>query len=197
MRPCGKGMGLVAVSMATVLAWTVGSYGLARAGTKEDAAASAKAFLVASSILLHPRCLNCHPYGEHPLVGDKSQPHPMNIERGADGMGGAGLQCSGCHQDKNLAEEHTPPGAPDWHLPTGRMPMVFQNRTPRQLCEQLKDPAQTGRRNLDQILEHVREAPLVKWGWNPGRGRTPAPGTHDQFVRVMTEWVRRGAACPE
>jgi hypothetical protein len=77
------------------------------------------------------------------------------------------------------------------------LPMVFEKRTPRQLCEQLKDPAQNGGRNLDQVLAHVREAPLVLWGWNPGNRRTPAPGSHDEFVRVMREWVIRGAACPE
>ena len=121
----------------------------------------------------------------------------MNIERGTDGVGAAGLSCSGCHQDKNLPGDHSPPGAPQWHLPKRKMTMVFQKRTPHQLCEQLKDPSQNGGRNLDQILEHVREAPLVLWGWNPGDRRTPVPGSHDGFVRVVTEWVRGGAACPE
>lgn len=92
------------------------NYGFAYSQTQEDSAASAKAFLIASRVLLHPRCVNCHPEGDHPLTGEQSRPHPMKIERGPDGMGTAGLQCSGCHQDKNLPGEHTPPGAPDWHL---------------------------------------------------------------------------------
>jgi len=96
-----------------------------------------------------------------------------------------------------LPQERTPPGAQQWHMPTRDMPMVFQKRTPRQLCEQLKNPAQNGGRNLEEVLEHVREAPLVLWGWKPGNRRTPAPGSHDEFVRVMTEWVKGGAACPE
>lgn len=169
----------------------------ASAATKQEQAASANSFLIASRTLLHPRCINCHPDGDHPLVGDQSRQHPMSIERGPDGMGIAGLMCSGCHQDKNVPGEHTPPGAPDWHLPTKKMPMVFQNRTPRQLCEQLKDGSRNGGRSVDQIIEHVQEAPLVHWGWHPGAHRTPVPGTHDDFVRVMTEWVRKGAACPE
>ncbi len=164
---------------------------------QENSAASAKTFLMASRVLLSPRCLNCHPDGDRPLVGDQSRPHPMNIERGPDGLGVAGLPCSGCHQDKNLPGNHTPPGAPDWHLPTKEMPMVFQNRTPHQICEHLKDPSQNGGRNLDQIVEHVREAPLVLWGWNPGDGRTPVPMSHDEFVRLMTEWVAKGGHCPE
>lgn len=171
--------------------------GFAYAQTQEGSAYSARAFLAASQVLLHPRCVNCHPGGDHPLVGDQSHPHPMNIERGPDGMGTAGLRCSGCHQDKNLSGEHSPPGAPEWHLPTPKMPMIFQNRTPQQICEHLKDPSQNGGRNLDQIIEHVQETPLVLWGWNPGGGRTPVPISHDDFLRDMTDWVRNGAACPK
>ncbi|MFP5213564.1 MAG: hypothetical protein ACLGPL_09315 [Acidobacteriota bacterium] len=167
------------------------------ARSQDDSSASAKVFLRASRVLLHPRCLNCHPEGDHPLVGDRGRPHPMGIERGPDGMGAGGLQCSGCHQEKNQPGEHSPPGAPEWHLPTKKMPMVFQNRKPRQICVQLKDPEQNGGRNLDQILEHVREAPIVLWGWTPGEGRTPVDMSHEEFVQAMTEWVAKGAACPE
>lgn len=173
------------------------SDGYALAQAQADHAASAKAFLLASQVLLHPRCVNCHPEGDHPLTGDRSLPHPMNIERGPVGMGTAGLSCSGCHQEKNQPGEHTPPGAPDWHLPTRDMPMVFQNRTPRQICEHLKDPSQNGGRNLEQLLEHFREAPVVLWGWSPGDSRTPVPMPHDEFVRLMVEWITKGAACPE
>ena len=169
----------------------------AYAETGQNSEASAKAFLIVSQTLLHPRCVNCHPDGDSPLVGDQSRPHPMGIKRGPEGVGVAGLSCKACHQDNNLPQEHTPPGAQQWHMPTRDMPMVFQKRTPRQLCEQLKNPAQNGGRNLEEVLEHVREAPLVLWGWKPGNRRTPAPGSHDEFVRVMTEWVKGGAACPE
>ncbi len=194
-------LALLSVILALVVSMLHGQsgnkFGLAQAQMKDDSAGSSKAFLAASKVLLHPRCLNCHPEGDQPLVGDRSRPHPMNIERGPDGMGVGGLECSGCHQDKNLPGEHTPPGAPEWRLPTKEMPMTFQNRTPRQICEHLKDPSQNGGRNLDEILEHVREAPLVLWGWNPGDRRTPAPMSHDQFVKLMTEWVTKGAVCPE
>lgn len=170
---------------------------LAYAQAKEDLDASRKAFLAASRVLLHPRCVNCHPEGERPLTGDRSRPHPMDIERGPDGMGIAGLSCEGCHHDKNMPGRHAPPGAPGWRLPTRQMPMVFENRIPRQLCEHLKDPSQNGGRTPEQIVEHVREAPLVLWGWNPGEGRTPAPVPHDEFVAAMTQWAEKGAVCPE
>jgi hypothetical protein len=46
-------------------------------------------------------------------------------------------------------------------------------------------------------LEHVENAPLVLWGWQPGAGRTPVPGSHEEFVRAMALWVRTGGSCPE
>ena len=162
--------------------------GEACATSGEDSAAAAAAFAKAAAVLQHPRCLNCHPAGNRPLVGDRSQPHPMHVERGPQGMGKNGLWCSTCHQEKNLQGQELPPGAPGWQLPPESTPMVFEKRTPRQLCEQLKDPA--------KIVEHVREAPLVLWGWHPGEGRTPVSMPHEEFVRLMSEWAGKGAACP-
>ncbi len=175
---------------------TVIASGAASAQSKSDAA-SATAFRKAYDVLLHPRCMNCHPNGDRPLVGDESEPHPMDVKRGPEGMGEKGLLCSTCHQSKNLVGLHMPPGAPGWQLPTADMPMVFQTRTPKQLCEQLKDPAKNGNRTPEQIVEHVRGAPLVLWGWKPGEGRAPVPMPHQEFVRYMTDWAKKGAACPE
>jgi hypothetical protein len=169
-------------------------YGVACAASAEDRAAAA-AFEKASTVLLHPRCVNCHPAGERPLVGDRSRPHPMHVERGAQGVGKNGLWCTNCHQEKNLPGD-LPPGAPEWQLPPADNPMVFEKKTPRQLCEQLKDPARNGSRSPAEIVEHVREAPLVLWGWHPGDGRTPVSLPHEEFVKLMNEWAEKGAACP-
>ncbi len=170
--------------------------GLAQAATKADPEASAKAFLKASQVLLSPRCVNCHPAGDHPLQGDAQRVHNMQVVRGPEGLGKNGLWCSTCHQDKNISDAELP-GAPGWQLPSADMPMDFEKKTPRTLCEQLKDPAQNGHRGPEDIIEHVSDAPLVMWGWRPGKGRTPAPLSHDEFVRLMTEWVEKGQACPE
>jgi hypothetical protein len=175
-------------------AWT--GCGEAFAASGEDKVASAAAFAKASQVLLHPRCLNCHPAGERPLVGDKSQPHPMHVVRGPSGLGKNGLFCHTCHQEKNLQGKDLPPGAPEWALPPADTPMVFEKKTPRQLCEQLKDPARNGSRSPAEIVDHVREAPLVLWGWHPGEGRTPVPMPHGEFVSLMSEWAQKGAACP-
>ncbi|GFO54430.1 hypothetical protein GMSM_14370 [Geomonas sp. Red276] len=66
--------------------------------------------------------------------------HPMHVERGRDGLGKNGLLCTTCHQEKNQEYDHTPPGAPEWQLPSADMKMVFEKRTPRQLCEQVEGP---------------------------------------------------------
>jgi hypothetical protein len=82
-------------------------------------------------------------------------------------------------------------------MPTADMPMTFEGRTPHQLCEQLKDAAKNGHRSPDEIVEHVRESALVIWAWHPGEGRTPAPLSHEAFVKLMTTWAENGGECPE
>lgn len=170
---------------------------LAYAQDSDAKSASAKAFVAASQVFLTPRCMNCHPAGDAPLQGDESHTHIMRVKRGPTGMGEDGLWCSTCHQTTNLRGRHMPPGGPGWQLPTRDMPMVFEKKTPRELCQQMKDPAQNGNRNLAEVLDHVRTAPLVLWGWHPGEGRAPVPIPHEVFIKNMTEWVDKGAACPE
>jgi hypothetical protein len=193
------GVALLAAPLTLQLGGTgtrAAGLGEAQAATAADQAASAAAFDKAAKVLQHPRCLNCHPAGDRPLVGDRSQPHPMHVERGPMGMGKNGLWCNTCHQDKNLPGKELPPGAPEWMLPPSDSPMVFEKKSSRQLCEQLKDPAKNGSRSPAEIVEHVREAPLVLWGWHPGEGRTPVAMPHEEFVRLMSEWAEKGAACP-
>lgn len=171
--------------------------GLAHAADKADPTAASKAFLEAYKVFSHPRCVNCHPAGDRPLQGDRQVIHSMHIVRGPDGLGKNGVWCSTCHQDRNLTGTHMPPGAPGWQLPPADMPMVFEGRTPRQLCQQLKDAAQNGHRSPEELVEHVRDAPIVIWGWHPGEGRARAPLTHEEFTKLLTEWVEKGQACPE
>jgi hypothetical protein len=51
--------------------------------------------------------------------------------------------------------------------------MIFQGRTPRQLCDQLEDPTQTRGLGLALLIDHVAHDELVAWRWSPGLGRTP------------------------
>jgi hypothetical protein len=49
--------------------------GIAYAQTGGNPAAAARAFLEASQVFFHPRCVNCHPAGDAPLQGDNMRPH--------------------------------------------------------------------------------------------------------------------------
>jgi hypothetical protein len=160
-----------------------------------DETASAAAFEAMVPVLRHRRCMNCHSSGDFPRQGDDGHRHTMNIRRGLEGQGVAGLQCSTCHQDHNLQGEHMPPGAPGWHLPAAREPMIWEGLSDRQLCELFKNPAANGHRSVDEIVEHMN-TPLVLWGWHPGEGRTPVPMPQAEFLAKVKEWASHGAACP-
>jgi hypothetical protein len=150
-------------------------------------------FAEASKVLLHPRCANCHPPDDRPRLGDRHLAHDPPAVRGPSGDGVPAMACASCHQDRNL-ELARVPGAPVWRLaPLG---MAWLGRTPGQICAQIKDPARNGGRNLEQIWEHSARNELVAWGWKPGHGRTPAPGTQKEFGDLIRAWIDTGAACP-
>lgn len=165
--------------------------------TVADDSAAKQAFLSAYTVFMHARCVNCHPAGDAPLQGDAGLPHSQNVRRGPGGMGKYALKCANCHQDSNLPGANMPPGSPVWHLPPPEMKMVFEGRSAAELCRQLKDPKQNGGKTLQQLLSHVNEDMLVKWGWEPGEGRGKPPMSHEEFARRMREWIENGAACPD
>ena len=146
-------------------------------------------------VLHHPRCMNCHSRGDFPRQGDDEHRHAMNVRRGPEGDGVTAVKCSSCHQDHNTEGLHTPPGAPDWRLPSPAMPMIWEGLTDRQLCELFKDPQQNGGRDVDGIVEHMN-TPLVLWGWHPGEGRAPIPVPRSEFIAKVKDWAAKGAACP-
>jgi hypothetical protein len=150
-------------------------------------------FLELTRVLLHPRCLNCHPAGDVPLQGVEAKPHDPPVVRGEEDKGVVGMECAGCHQEHNL-EHARVPGAKGWHL--APKSMAWEGRSPRAICEQLKDPAGNGDKTLAQIIEHSAHDALVAWGWRPGSGREPAPGTQAQFGELARAWVETGAECP-
>ena len=156
---------------------------------------SASAFEAMMPVLRHPRCMNCHSSGDFPRQGDDSHPHIMDVRRGPDGHGVNGIKCSTCHQDHNLPGIHTPPGAPDWGLPSPTMPMIWEGLSDHELCLLFKDPKRNGHRTVAQIVEHMH-TPLVLWGWSPGEGRTPIPYSEERFLGNVKLWVENGAACP-
>lgn len=161
----------------------------------EDSIESVKAFMSVYSVLMSPRCMNCHPSGDIPLQGDDSHLHTMSPRRGKDGKGVYAMKCANCHQAENTPGLNTPPGNPNWHLPPADMRMVFQGKTAHELAIQIIDPKRNGRKNREQLLEHAHDT-LVKAGWNPGEGRKLPPLTHEEFVKVWNTWLKKGAYAP-
>ncbi len=150
-------------------------------------------FIEAGKVFRHPRCANCHPGGDRPLQGEQQRPHRPLVVRGKDNLGAPAMACATCHGSANFDAARVP-GTPHWQL----APAIagFKDKPLRAICQQLKDPKRNGGNNIDAILKHLVTDNLVKWAWNPGLGRTPAPGTHTGFVALMDAWAANQAHCP-
>jgi hypothetical protein len=151
-------------------------------------------FAEASRVLLHPRCVNCHPAGDAPHQGMQLVLHDPPVVRGPEDMGVPGNECMTCHQERNQDLTRVP-GAPRWHL--APIEMAWVGKTASYVCHQLQDPKRNGGKTLAQIVEHSAHDKLVAWGWAPGHDREPAPGTQEQFGALIAAWVETGARCPE
>ncbi len=160
-----------------------------------DSVESAAAFMEVYKVLMHPRCMNCHPAGDVPLQNEDSHIHTMLPKRGKDGHGLYAMKCTNCHQPANSAGLRTPPGNPKWALPPADMKMVFENKTPHELALQIMDYNRNGHKNKEQLLEHARDT-LVKWGWHPGEGRPLPPLDYETFVKQWDTWINKGAYAP-
>ncbi|MCB9899448.1 MAG: hypothetical protein H6825_15685 [Planctomycetes bacterium] len=187
---------LLVLGVTAFVAACASSSGDAPARDTPRLSASA-AWDVIYDVLQSPRCLNCHPAGDTPLVGDESLPHPQNVRRGPNGSGVFGMRCDTCHQDRNLSDAHLPPGAPNWHLPHPALPLIFEGRDKSALCEQLRDPARNGRKSPAQLAEHMLHDPLVLWGWDPGPGRAAVPIPREVFDAAVEDWVAGDCGCPD
>jgi hypothetical protein len=157
-----------------------------------DPAKAQKAFAVIAKVLQHPRCRNCHPDGDRPLLGDPPVEHRMNVQRRLPEVC---MACSTCHTTTNTPGAHKPPGAPHWGLAPREQ--VFVGKTAAQLCAAIKNPATNGGRSLEQLHHHLTEDALVLWGWAPGDGREPVSVPRAEFARSVREWIDAGASCPE
>ena len=199
--------GLIALGGAgLVLAGTIAAQAQQAPGLKpvsafasiaDPNARSVALFEEMGKVLTHPRCLNCHPRTDRPNQGEAMTPHNPPVTRGPDGHGAPGLECATCHGPRNVAFANgtgSMPGHPDWHL--APISMAWEGKSLGEICEQIKDRKRNGNKSLAQIAEHNAHDGLVGWGWNPGPGRAPAPGTQAQFGELSKAWVASGAKCP-
>jgi hypothetical protein len=166
----------------------------------DRAARSRAIFTEAAKVLTNPRCMNCHPAGDHPLQGDDHRIHQPIATRGPSGNGAPGLSCASCHTDRNFtlatseAWYQSIPGHPRWGL--APIEMAWEGKSVGDICQQIKDPTRNGGRNLSLLHDHLANDDLVGWAWQPGAGRQPAPGTQKQFGDLLQAWIDSGAECP-
>jgi hypothetical protein len=155
-------------------------------------------FTEVGRVLTHPRCMNCHPAGDHPLQGADHHEHRPTVWR--NDTGHFGTPCGECHTERNVplheaASYKSIPGHPRWGV--APLEMAWQSKSLGEICRQLKDPAKNGGRDLKLLQDHVAHDDLVAWGWNPGEGREPAPGTQQLAGELVQAWIDSGAECPE
>jgi len=160
---------------------------------KDPRARSLALFGEVGKVVLHPRCLNCHPATERPTQTDAMHPHMPLVVRGDGGIGATGMRCTTCHHEANFDPANVP-GNPKWALAPAEQ--AWQGRTLGQICNQIKDPKRNGGMDMAALEHHMAEDELVGWGWHPGGNRTPAPGTQKQFGALFSAWAKSGAQCP-
>jgi mono/diheme cytochrome c family protein len=163
------------------------------ASIKAKNARSLALFNEAGKVLLHPRCVNCHPAGDSPLQGEAGRVHEPPVQRGTDGFGALGMRCSTCHMEENFDPGRVP-GAAKWHLAPKEM--AWEGKTLGDICRQIKDPARNGGLSMEALIKHMSEDTLVGWAWAPGADRQPAPGDQQTFGGLIRAWAESGAVCP-
>jgi len=154
-------------------------------------------FAEIGKLLTHPRCMNCHPAGDHPLQGADHHVHMPPVWRSNDEH--LGTHCAECHTDNNFtlheaASYQSIPGHPRWGL--APLSMAWEGKTVGDICRQLKDTDRNGGRDLAMLQEHIAKDDLVAWGWSPGLGREPAPGSQKTAGELVQAWINTGAQCP-
>ena len=168
---------------------------------KDETERSIAIFKETGKVILHPRCVNCHPAGNRPLQGMDMHLHQPPVERGDANFGVPGMTCNTCHGPDNVkivaqAEGiKSIPGNPNWHL--APIEMAWQGKTLGEICRQIKDQDRNGGKTLAELVDHMAHDDLVGWGWHPGEGREKVPGTQEQFGKLYEAWAATGAHCPQ
>ncbi|MEQ6250275.1 hypothetical protein ABMC89_15375 [Sulfitobacter sp. HNIBRBA3233] len=149
----------------------------------------------------HPRCTNCH-------VGDSGRPgwealgygegrlHAMNIVAGDSRIGAETIPCRTCHISA-AGPNDTPHAAPQiddaWRLPP--VELAWRGKTSEEVCAQLRDPERNDGFDIEGLAQHVLESAFVNWGFAPGGGREPAPGSAQALAADIRAWGAAGMPC--
>jgi len=149
-------------------------------------------------VLMHKRCMNCHPSDNIPKQGEDSHPHYFGIARGDDNHGFEATKCKTCHQDENNDYSGVP-GAPEWSLAPASMKWEGLSRT--EIAASMLDKKRNGGRSHHEVMEHLTEHELVLWAWEPGidaagnhREKPPIPV--EEYIAAVKAWFHAGAVIP-
>src|SRR5258707_757314 len=142
------------------------------AAIADERARALALFAEAGRVLMHPRCVNCHPAGDSPHQTDRMRLHQPLVVRGADGHGAPTLPCNTCHGPRNFEPAHVP-GHPEWHLAPASM--AWEGRSLGQICEQIKDRACNGGRDRAGLVFPHTGGERLYAGPGPPAGGAPPP----------------------
>lgn len=149
----------------------------------------------------HPRCTNCH-------VGDSGRPgwaalgygdtrrHGMFIQAGDSRIGAETIPCRACHisaAGENAVPHAAPQIADAWRLPP--VELAWNGKSSADLCALLGDPERNDGFDIAGLAEHIRESAFVAWGFSPGGGRSPAPGSAETLAADVELWGAAGTPC--
>ncbi|QUJ77001.1 hypothetical protein KDD17_02830 [Sulfitobacter albidus] len=155
------------------------------------------------AVASHPRCTNCH-------VGESGRPgwaglgygaerlHAMNIQAGESRIGAETIPCRVCHIGASGPNSvpHAAPQVDDaWRLPP--VELAWRGKTSVEVCEQMRDPERNDGFDVAGLVEHVRESAFVNWGFVPGGGREPAPGSAAALASDIEAWGAAGLPCED
>ena len=158
-------------------------------------------------VLSHPRCINCHVGADNTPrwrteASNDDRVHGMAINAGPDRIGSETILCNACHQvsrKPNTVPHSAPHTGMVWRL----APVDFEwvDKPSGDICNQVRDPSRNGGRDGPGLIEHIlHDADVVgfiTWGFDPGPGRAPPPGSLQSHFDDMATWVAAGSPCPE
>lgn len=172
--------------------------GAAESSSEELSSSSEENFDKMMAVLMHKRCVNCHPNDNIPKQGEDSHPHYFGMARGEGNLGYQATTCNTCHQSENNDYSGVP-GAPEWSLAPESMKWEGLTRT--EIAESMLDPKRNGGRTHHEVMEHLTEHELVLWAWTPGidaagNARELPPVPVDEYIEAVKAWFEEGAVIP-
>lgn len=152
-----------------------------------------------------------------PTVGDNRVRHPMNIserhnppkkcstpEEAARPTPLGAVTCATCHGIVNVPAPGAPPGAPEkpfpWQMPRRAITRLSPDMSKQELCrnwrtairESVEHEVQCGTPRMSVtafFLEHIEHDALIAWVFDPGNGRTKAPGSPKDLQAAARAWA--------